>query len=166
MAYSPKGDYLAAIDMNTYHMLAVYDANNAILLAMAKTDTNLVLQVCFKSDYEIVTAGPKHYMFWTISGKIFNSKRGIFGKRNNILGCLAADKDMILTGNVVGEIYQWNGNTIQTSIQPHDKPVDCITIAELLVLTGGRDGNIFIFNKQLKEYMRIMRSKIFSLNLL
>jgi len=130
LSFSPSGDYLAAIDINQYHVLAIYDVNHSALVATSKTDPALVLQVAFKSETELVTIGVKHYMFWKVDNKNLSSKRGIFGKHNNVLGCVAADPDIILTGNVLGELYQWSANSVTKKIKPHSKTLDCISIFE------------------------------------
>ena len=130
LAFSPSGTYLAGIDMDTYHMLAIYDINAGSLVTVCKTDPSLVLQVVFKSETELVTVGVKHYMFWQFNHQNLVSKRGIFKTNNNILGCVAATSDMILTGNVLGELYQWSANSISTVKKVHTKTLDCITICD------------------------------------
>ena len=131
LAFSPTGDYLAAIDMSEYHVLAIYDANNSILLAISKIDRSLILNLAFKTDNELVTVGAAHYMFWEISNKSLTSLRGQFMGENEMLGCVAAEKDLILTGNKAGELYLWNDATIIKPVKKiHEKPIDCIIIAE------------------------------------
>lgn len=128
LAFSPSGDYLAAIDMSDTHNIGIFDLHNNVMIASNKTDPALVLQVAFKSENELVTIGVKHYMFWEINNKLLKSRRGIFKDKNNILGCLAIDKDLILTGNVFGEMYQWNANSIASVKKYHTKAIDCISI--------------------------------------
>jgi len=155
LAYSPSGDYLAAIDMSDYHMIAIYDVNNAIILAISKIDPTLVLQVAFRTENDLVTVGPKHFMFWQMSNKSLTSRKGQFDGKNSILGCVAAEKDMVLTGNILGELYSWGDRKIITSRQIHTKPIDCITIAQQIILTGGRDAKVNILDKHYNIIMWI-----------
>eukprot|EP01022_Parablepharisma_sp_SALTPOND_P009431 TRINITY_DN1391_c0_g1_i1.p1 TRINITY_DN1391_c0_g1~~TRINITY_DN1391_c0_g1_i1.p1 ORF type:complete len:2151 (-),score=139.11 TRINITY_DN1391_c0_g1_i1:21-6473(-) len=155
LAYSPSGDYLAAIDMSDYHMIAIYDVNNAILLAISKIDPTLVLQVAFRTENDLITVGPSHFMFWQMSNKSLISRKGQFEGKNSVIGCVAAEKDLVLTGNVLGELYLWNDRKVISSKQIHTKPIDCITIAQQIILTGGRDAKVNILDKQFNLIMTI-----------
>ena len=130
LSFSPSGDFLAGLDMNQYHSLAIYDVNNQSLVAICKTDPAMVLQVVFKTETELVTVGAKHYMYWKVDNKNLSSKRGIFKNNNSVLGCVAADKEITLTGNVLGEIYKWAANSIINVKKAHTKTVDCISICD------------------------------------
>lgn len=130
LSYSPSGDYLAAVGMGENHIIAIYDASNAILLAMTITDQTVILDLAFRSEHELITVGVKHYMFWQISNKSLTCRKGIFGGHNDILGCVSAEKDLILTGNKAGEVYKWDDVIIEHPQKFHDKPIDCIIIAE------------------------------------
>lgn len=130
LAYSASGDYLAAVDMSSYHVLAIYDTSNSILLAMSETDRAVILDLAFKGENELVTVGVKHFMLWKVDNKCLTSRKGVFADSNDILGCVAADKELLLTGNKLGEIYKWSETTIESKEEVHTKPVDCITIAE------------------------------------
>lgn len=131
LAYSPSGDRLAAVDMNDYHMLAIYDTSNAILVALSKIDLTLVLQVVFKTEDQLVTVGPNHFMFWQSNNKSLTSKKGNFKDKNPILGCVSAEKELILTGNAAGDLCRWEDNICVFSKAINaNKPLDCITIAQ------------------------------------
>ncbi len=164
LAFSPSGTYLAGVDMDTYHMLAIYDVNAGALVTVCKTDPSLVLQVVFKTETELVTVGVKHYMYWQFNHQNLTSKRGIFKTHNNVLGCVAANAETILTGNVLGELYQWSANSITLSKKVHAKTLDCITLFDDMyvhsvtlnrILTGGRDAKINFLNKSLSSIMTI-----------
>ena len=135
LAYSYTGDYLVAIDMSPYHVLAVYDANNAILLGISKTDRANILDIAFQEENVLITVGVKHYMLWKISNKCLTSRKGIFGDRNDILGCVAAQRELVLTGNKEGELYDWKGVAINSSIRNHSKPIDSVIIAEQMYIS-------------------------------
>jgi len=130
LAFSPNGEYLAAVDISPYNSVAIYDLHNKELLFISKTDPLLLLQVVFKNNEEFITVGIMQFINWRITNAGLNSKSGIFKGYNNILGCVAADNDLVLTGNVLGEIYQWKGNIIVISKKVHNGPIDCITIAQ------------------------------------
>lgn len=130
LAFSPNGEYLAAVDISPYHSLAVYDLSCKELLFISKTDPLLLLQVVFKSDEELVTIGVMQFISWRITCAGLNSKSGIFKGLNKVLGCIAVDSDLILTGNATGEIYQWNGNIVVASKKVHNGAIDCLAITE------------------------------------
>lgn len=132
LAFSPSGEYLAAVDISPYHSLAIYDLNNKELLFISKTDPLLLLQVVFKNEEELITVGVMQFITWKITNSGLNSKSGIFKGHNNIIGCIAADNDLVLTGNAIGEIYQWNGNVVVATKKVHNAPIDCLTIIENL----------------------------------
>ena len=164
LAFSPTGDYLAAVDIEDDRTLAIYDANNAILVALANIGPANVLQVDFKAENELVSVGEKHIMFWKMNNKSLTSKLGNFAGHSNLLGCLSADKDLVLTGNALGELYQWNDFQILSVNKIHTEPIDCINIAEQMykifnsfnrILTGGRDGKVNILDKAFKLLMPI-----------
>lgn len=162
LAYSSSGDYLAAIDMSDYHMLAIYDVNNAVLLASSKIDVSLVLQVAFCSENDLVTIGKGHFMYWLINNKSLTSRKGQFENKNSSLGCIAAEKNFILTGNALGELYLWDEHRILSEKQIHTKPIDCITIAQQIILTGGRDAKVNILDKHFSVLMSIdMNDKVY-----
>lgn len=130
LAFSPSGDYLAGVDVDDDRTLAIYDANNAILVALANIGPANVLQVDFRAENELVSVGEKHIMFWKMNNKSLTSKQGNFAGHSNLLGCLSSDKDLVLTGNALGELYQWNEYQVLSANKIHTEPIDCINIAE------------------------------------
>eukprot|EP00826_Nyctotherus_ovalis_P026959 TRINITY_DN21013_c0_g1_i1.p1 TRINITY_DN21013_c0_g1~~TRINITY_DN21013_c0_g1_i1.p1 ORF type:complete len:134 (-),score=12.77 TRINITY_DN21013_c0_g1_i1:29-430(-) len=110
--------------MSAYHVLAVYDANNAILLAISNTDRANILDIAFREENVLITVGVKHYMLWKISNKCLTSRKGIFGEHSDILGCVAAQRELVLTGNKNGELYNWKGIVISSVIKNHREPID------------------------------------------
>ena len=129
LAFSPNGEYLAAIDMSKSPNLVIYDIRNKVMMTRTKTEPTLILQITFKADDILITAGIKHFMYWKIEQSNFLSKRGIFKTYNDNIGCVAANKDLTLTGNAIGEIAQWNENVIDIVRRVHDSAIDCITLA-------------------------------------
>ena len=61
-----------------------------------------------------MTVGIKHYKLWEIkSGGRLIAHRGIFGKRDNRLGCVGCDIDgNVYTGSVSGMIIAWKENKV------------------------------------------------------
>ena len=116
--------------MDDDRTLAIYDANNAILVALANIGPANVLQVDFRAENELVSVGEKHIMFWKMNNKSLTSKQGNFAGHSNLLGCLSSDKDLVLTGNALGELYQWNEYQVLSANKIHTEPIDCINIAE------------------------------------
>ena len=128
LAFSPNGDLLCGVGMDTYHMIALWDVNRGSLIALEKGDAALILQVCFQNDSSLISVGVKHFKFWKFQNRIFHSKKGIFKRNDNRLCCVAADADLVLTGAGNGDLYSWKANTIVKVKKLHSRPLDAIAI--------------------------------------
>ena len=164
LAFSPNGDLLAAVAMDNFHQVAIYDTHKGTLIGLEKGDTAIIVEVAFKSDTEFYTVGIKHLKFWTIQGRSFVAKKGIFRKANNILGCVTANNELCLTGSASGELISWRQNSIASKHTLHKKPMDCVSIEKQIIVTGGRDGIINILNKELTVIMKVDFTEQVSIN--
>ena len=165
LAYSPSGDYLAAVDMSDYHVLAIYDVNNAILLALSKIDPTLVLQVVFQAENDLITVGPKHFMFWQMSNKSLTSRKGQFEGKNDILGCVAAEKELVPNRQRPRRLvplerpqsclFQTDPHQAYRLCNHRPANVSAIDLNLRRILTGGRDAKVNILDKQFAVLMCI-----------
>lgn len=71
----------------------------------------MVLDIKWKSDFELATAGIKHMKIWTVSNTNIKAKRGLFGKvPNRNLLCLTSNADDYIAGVQDGSIYIFKPN--------------------------------------------------------
>jgi WD40 repeat protein len=130
LAFSPSGKYIAAVARDNDHTVAVYDATNGAFVGMDKGDGNHIVDVAFKNEKEFATVGVKHFKHWTVKSGSLPSSKGLFGKNDNKLGCVAFAGDNALTGSAKGEVYVWAGNKIKQTLKTHKRPVDAIHATE------------------------------------
>jgi WD40 repeat protein len=112
------------------------------------------------NDYPIIVGGNRCLFFLRVGGKGMERSRGVFGRRRKlqpILCGIVADETnagggtrAILTGTVTGHVYQWVGKSVNTVISAHDSPVTSISRCRGGYATGGKDGLIKLWTKDLK----------------
>mmetsp|Transcript_33432 Transcript_33432/g.44063 ORF Transcript_33432/g.44063 Transcript_33432/m.44063 type:complete len:80 (+) Transcript_33432:1014-1253(+) len=72
---------------------------------------------------------------------------GNFNGKDQRIGSIAYNGNVALTGCFTGELFCWNGNTCsKVAGKNHAKLIDAITVAQGLVITGGRDSKITVMN--------------------
>lgn len=56
---------------------------------------------------------------------MMKEKRGLFGKRENRLGCVAANSEgVVFTGTVSGALHAWKFNQVVGSVRYHKRAID------------------------------------------
>ena len=65
LGFSPKGDFLVAVGINTNHNVEIIRTKNMIPVANTKGGPDMIIDICWTSDKEFVTVGPKNYQIWT-----------------------------------------------------------------------------------------------------
>lgn len=71
LAFTPTGDKLAAVAIDTYHEIAIYDItakskNGGVLITMTKCGPEYIMDVSWRTDNEFATVGVKHMKIWTL----------------------------------------------------------------------------------------------------
>lgn len=73
---------------------------------------------------------------------------GNFSGKSNLIGSIAYNGTTALTGAFTGELLCWNGSTCsKVAGKNHTKLIDAITVNKDYVITGGRDSQIVVMNK-------------------
>lgn len=125
LAFSESGRYLAAVGKDMNHTLAIMDLETGATVSSQKGDSARILGLCWINDIQLVTVGIRHYKFWTRKGRMMKEKRGLFGKRENRLGCVAANSEgVVFTGTVSGALHAWKFNQVVGSVRYHKRAID------------------------------------------
>jgi microtubule-associated protein-like 6 len=127
LAFSPSGQKLVATSIDDNHMVAVFNVRSGALESCEKGDTALIVATAFKSESEFVTVGPKHFKLWTLAGKLA-AKKGQFGNANNMLNCVAFNKNDCLVGAANGELQVWQGISMGKALPLHKGALDAIWV--------------------------------------
>lgn len=156
LSFSPCGQYLASVGQDENHSLAIWKASvksnstrewqTPILFAHSKSTLKKVLFVTFCSakpspistpsstagiqqlDYDVVTGGTDHAIFWKIDSPGLVAMKGIFGNKAQIqpLVCAALVHQKFVTGTHTGHLYIWEGRTVVRAIQGHTGCINAI----------------------------------------
>ena len=151
LAFSPSGSILAALAMDDDHHVALYNLRTSSLICAVKGDREVVTDMAFTSETEFVTTGIKLFKGWNISGNTVAGKRGQFGTANNMLLCLGVDGPNIYTGTGAGTLVKWAGVSAGKSYPLHQKGLDSVWVSHAVIVTGGRDGLVFILDNTLNK---------------
>ena len=161
ISFSPLGKKLVAVSIDDNHTIYLFDLNQNKLIHKTSGDVNYkILDVCFKSETEFATVGIKHYKFWMIKDDGIVCKEGSFGPNDsridNKLGLIKLSKENFVTGSVSGEVTLWREENIKFMKKLHSKNVDSMSVKDDFIMTGGRDFQIVICDKDLLELKRII----------
>nr|CCA15182.1 hCG1784313 putative [Albugo laibachii Nc14] len=124
-----------------------------------------------ENQVQIVTGGEKHVLVWHMEGKAMVYKRGRIGKRgvlqNFPCGCSIridsasssqqAGTGVFVTGTGTGDLYIWAGEELQKVVKGHNGSVDAVsaphaglTDNKIVLASGGRDGKIILWDRQMQ----------------
>ncbi|PIK48522.1 hypothetical protein BSL78_14624 [Apostichopus japonicus] len=146
--------FLLAVDASTHPVLSVWDWKNGERLASTTLGTDVVCQVRFqpKDPSVIVSVGKEHLVFWNLDkegGRLAEKIKPNYERNNKAkyVICVAfRPNGDIVTGDSNGTVYIWprKSNTISHTLSHiHEGPVFALHFLRGLLLTGGRDGNLF-----------------------
>ena len=139
MAFSPSGALLAAVDTSDEHQVAVYNVESGLCIAVARGDRAQIVDVSFRDEAGLATAGVKHFKVWSV-GKGLTSKGAIWGQHTDRnVACVAFHREEALTGSAKGSLLVWQGNAVSKAQPLHSRALDTIRVTENNVFTGGRD---------------------------
>ncbi|CAM9343527.1 unnamed protein product, partial [Hapterophycus canaliculatus] len=127
LSFSRDGRHLASLGCDDDHSLAVYDWNNGLLRATAKSGRRKALSVAWNvAGTRLVTCGLRHVSFWTLTegGRNLSHCRGVFGakgRKQTLPCCMFAGNDTAVVGTGDGHLYVFeNGATVLTrSVKAH-----------------------------------------------
>ena len=173
IAFTGDGEHVVSVGMDIDRVVAVHNWRSGHATGSGKIGQSVdvfVLSVCDTSVF--VTGGRNHVKFWDISsnteGRVeLSSKGGLFGKNVKstcVISAAYLGQDAI-TGMTDGSILQWKDRTNVKFVKAHTDAVTSMCSLPLSsggantgfgdsgprVVTGGKDGNVFIWNSQLKK---------------
>ncbi|XP_071826188.1 uncharacterized protein [Apostichopus japonicus] len=152
--FAASHGFLLAVDASTHPVLSVWDWKNGERLASTTLGTDVVCQVRFqpKDPSVIVSVGKEHLVFWNLDkegGRLAEKIKPNYERNNKAkyVICVAfRPNGDIVTGDSNGTVYIWprKSNTISHTLSHiHEGPVFALHFLRGLLLTGGRDGNLF-----------------------
>ena len=163
LEFSPSGKLLAASAMDDYHCVAIYEwekkssKRGGALIATGKGTRANILDLVFSPDEsELVCPAVKEVQFVSFKGGVLKTKKGTGwgtkGKRTSVL-CGAFVGNKLVTGTFSGDIYTWNGRSINKKLKAHEKGCNTIFPRKNTpgFLTGGNDGKVFIWNDKFEK---------------
>jgi WD40 repeat protein len=74
LAFSPSGQYLAAVDGSLNHNVALYSAATGINLSLVMGSKDQILSISFSNESKMVTGGVMHLNFWDIKNDNLTSR--------------------------------------------------------------------------------------------
>lgn len=187
LAFTPDGKYLVASCMHDDHHCAIFDwekgsnldltevsgkkkltASESPILATGKGPRSNILQIATSKDGTAALMCVKEVNFVTWKGGKFALKKGTGMKELQTILCGAYLNTTLVTGTFNGDLYLWSGTAFSKSVKGHKGSVNCIYIRETNngFLTGGNDGNIFVWDNkyQITTKLSITDKAINSLN--
>lgn len=154
LAFTPSGDKLAAVGIDSYHEIAVFDitaksVKGGVLITKTKSGGEYVQELRWKNETEFATAGTKHFKVWTLNNTNLNAKRGVWGqnKCSNVLLSLASIGEDYVAGAVDGTIQFFKQNQLHTVRQVDNSPKETLIQCNNYLLVGTRDLKVIIFDK-------------------
>lgn len=130
-------------------------------------------KMVFTGEYQFISGGGDKVNFWKLQGSKLSKKAGRFGKyKQSALACAAniqisQDQYRVVVGTASGDLYVYEERETNNSIEKaHLGGV--LTMAEggsdcLFLVTGGKDGNIKVWNQALQPVSVFEISKQFSI---
>jgi microtubule-associated protein-like 6 len=162
VAFSPCGKMIASVGQDDDHSVCVWKSSSGEWTdgkrkARTKGSKNKVLFVHFTGtgdDYQVISGGDKHVMFYKLSGKCLKPKKGIFGKKGKIqpVLCAATVGGSVVTGTVSGHLYKWKGRMVDDAVTAHNKSVNSLfSCSDGSLVSGSKDGCIKIWSSTLES---------------
>lgn len=169
LCFSNNGKKLAAISIDKYHSVAVFDVqkllnstgnkyNSEILLAFARGPEETVFHMVFDcTDNRIVFGCKRGIYFGNIKeGKITlteGDKWTSTTPKQAILCLTSIDNQNIIAGSTSGKVLKWKGTSLTDALEGHSS--SCTAICKRNnnkgVITGGNNGKIIYWDGQMNK---------------
>jgi WD40 repeat protein len=141
---------LASCGIDQDSTIVIWDWRKGKILTKSAGHQERIFELQFRpgTDNQLVSCGVKQISFWKLIGNTMQKKKGIFGNPKNIttMFCLAfsdADKDLVYTGTILGQIYIWKGQELKEIIPSvHSSSIFQITPLNGGYATAGKDSCI------------------------
>lgn len=160
LAFSRDGKVLASVGQDEQHSVAVYRTYSGLwadarrVACERSTRAKLLFGLfCGPQSFPLMLGGVRTVHFLSLEGKSLRLQRGVFGQRRKIqpllCGVHLAGQDIVVTGAVSGHLYVWKDRTV-SKVQPaHTGSIYALAQAELGVVSGGKDGLVKMWDRDL-----------------
>ncbi|KAI8847371.1 hypothetical protein BC829DRAFT_396745 [Chytridium lagenaria] len=155
LQFSPDGEYLVAVAMDTDHTVYLYEwKKGGKLLATQKGNQNEIFGITFnpRNPLEFVTYGVKHLTIWTYdpTSKKLKSERGTVStgtkKATSIICCTYFPNNTFVTGTYSGDLLFWSRSEVTNVMeQVHSGSVFSVYFDKNIgLISGGKDGMVLV----------------------
>ncbi|CAN0063286.1 unnamed protein product [Pylaiella littoralis] len=103
-------------------------------------------------ELRVITGGVGHVKFWTLNGRLFNPRMGLFGKvgkRQTMLCGAAIAAARFVSGGVSGHLFVWKGRWLEKTLRAHQRCINSIHHTAGGMVTAGKDGFVKLWSTQL-----------------
>jgi len=152
LAFSADGSMLASVGQDNDHTCAVYDWKKGVLKASTKGDKAKTLCLAVAPDGRTVCqAGVRHIKFHEFRGRTMKSKKGLLGRKGKTQAflCAAYVDANALIGTSDGCLYSFSGRQLHTNVKAHASAVYALDVSSHGVVSGGKDGWVKIWSRDL-----------------
>ncbi|XP_066956728.1 echinoderm microtubule-associated protein-like 6 isoform X2 [Macrobrachium rosenbergii] len=157
LAFSADGEYLASVGgPEGKQELMIWEWKKGRRIAKNVAYQGRVEEVEWEpgSATKLVTCGEKHVRFWKLRGNVLQNNAGIFGGESphDQLSLSHMEDGRIITGTALGHLFVWLRHKLVNVIRDvHPGGVLAIEVYPGGLLTGGKDGSIAMFDKELNK---------------
>ncbi|EAR94225.2 HELP domain protein (macronuclear) [Tetrahymena thermophila SB210] len=168
LSFSPSGDKLVAIAIDTNHELAIFDINaksktGGVQILLEKSGPDVITGAKWRNENEFATVGVKHFKLWALSASSIKGTKGSWDSKFtgsttiltvNILG------DDYLCGGSDGFLQVFKGSSLTNYKKVHDKGIDSVFVQGGMIFTGGRDYKVLVLDKTLNVITKVALDEV------
>lgn len=155
LSFSSSSKYLCIVSLDEHHTVTVYDWQRGISLSRFYAGSGHILGICFSDDEDkIVTCGVRTIKFWshvkTREPTCMKPTLGEIGLIQTFFSCVYfAGKPTVGCGD--GSLYVFAPTKLRHAVKAHEGTVSAMDVSQdgKLLVTGGKDGAIRIWNETL-----------------
>lgn len=158
LKFSPDGRLLLSVGHDANHSIALYDWKNKQIICCGPSFTNKSLFADFNpSGTGLIHCGNEIVRFWQFRGRNMTSQDGNLGNRAKLQGFMCAGwiGSSAVVGTADGNLYRFLGIKLDSIVQAHTGPVNCISSTADGLATCSNDGFVKIWTRFLECRMVI-----------
>jgi WD40 repeat protein len=153
LSISADGKMIASVAGDETHTVFLFDIVTGKSIASSASGPDPVMDISFSHEikdgtYELATVGKNGVQFFTWNGKALEHKKGIFGshKMADMWSVAWLSTGKCVTGSTTGSVYLWDNHSCTKDIPCHTGIVSAITVGKGLIVTGGKDNQVHIYD--------------------